>query len=69
MLHAKYPNVKITVWADLCGDVDSKSGGNVLKQLIQMMTLEKLNNVGAAVPIVKKWFHYNYGYVDEKTPL
>ena len=35
------------------GNADGKSGGNALEQLIQMMTLEKLNSVGTAVPVKK----------------
>lgn len=46
--------VKLPQMVTLAGNADGKNGANALEQLIQMMTLEKLNGVGTAAPTIKK---------------
>ncbi len=45
--------VKLPQMVTLAGNADGKNGANALEQLIQMMTLEKLNGVGTIAPIKK----------------
>ena len=45
--------VKLPQMVTLAGNADGKSGGNALEQLIQMMTLEKLNGVSSVSPTKK----------------
>lgn len=45
--------VKLPQMVTLAGNADGKNGGNALEQLIQMMTLEKLNGVGTITPVKK----------------
>ncbi|MBP5784483.1 MAG: hypothetical protein J6W16_02730 [Methanobrevibacter sp.] len=45
--------VKLPQMVTLVGNADGKNGANALEQLIQMMTLEKLNGVGTITPVKK----------------
>lgn len=45
--------VKLPQMVTLAGNADGKNGGNALEQLIQMMTLEKLNSVSTITPVKK----------------
>lgn len=45
--------VKLPQMVTLAGNADGKNGANALEQLIQMMTLEKLNGVGTIAPVKK----------------